>query len=74
MASSASILLSKRIKPTPLEPPAGPADQKQTGAPFTLQVSDKGLLSIFKDPTQINNDIMVHSVKEAKKVINCKVF
>lgn len=31
-------------------------------------------LLLFKDPTQINNDIMLHSVKEAKKVINCKVF
>lgn len=29
MASSASILLSKRMKPTPREPPVGPADQKQ---------------------------------------------
>lgn len=37
MASSASILLSKRMKPTPREPPAGPADHKQTQAPFTLQ-------------------------------------
>jgi len=41
MASSASILLSKRMKPTPREPPAGPADHKQTGAPFTLQVLER---------------------------------
>lgn len=39
MASSASILLSKRMKPTPREPPAGPADHKQTQAPLLHRVS-----------------------------------